>query len=63
MRFFHGFVTKGIYTQELGMEKGMEKGLREGQIKIAHNLLDVLDDVAIAAATGLDQATIANLRK
>lgn len=41
---------------------GEEAGIKKGQLAIARNLLPFLDDVAIAAATGLDREIIAGLR-
>jgi predicted transposase/invertase (TIGR01784 family) len=49
-----------------GMEAGMTAGKAEGEqakaLKVARNLLPLLDDAAIAAATGLPRDTVARLR-
>lgn len=45
-----------------GWEKGLEQGERNKALEIACNLLDVLDDAAIALKTGLPEADIRQLR-
>ena len=47
---------------EKGMEKGLEKGMEKEKLKIAKNLLDVLDNETIALKTGLSVSTIQRLR-
>lgn len=47
---------------ERGIEKGIEKGKQEEQIKIAKNLLDVLDNKTISLKTNLSIKEIENLR-
>jgi predicted transposase/invertase (TIGR01784 family) len=53
-------------AERLGMEKGLEQGLEQGklvsQLAIAKQLLDVLDDGAIARTTELSLDQIAQLR-
>ena len=44
-------------------EKGMEKGRKQAQKELARQLLDVLDDVTIAAKTGLAPETVAEMRR
>jgi predicted transposase/invertase (TIGR01784 family) len=67
------------YAKETGMEEGLEKGLQEGlqkgleqgkkegekeaKIKIAKNLLDILDNNTIAKKTGLSVEEIEKLRR
>nr|WP_294352597.1 Rpn family recombination-promoting nuclease/putative transposase [uncultured Clostridium sp.] len=46
-----------------GIEEGFEKGKKEEKIKIAKNLLDILDDKTIAAKTGLDIEVVLRLRR
>jgi len=41
---------------------GLEQGRMEGYIEVARNLLPMLDDAAIAAATGLSLESVARLR-
>lgn len=45
-----------------GREEGLEQGARRTAIKIAKQLLDVLDDATIAAKTGLSEIEVAQLR-
>ena len=45
-----------------GLNKGIEQGMEEKSIKIAKNLLDVLDDKTIASKTGLPIKVVCNLR-
>lgn len=45
-----------------GREAGRMEGLEQGKLAIARNLLDVLDDVTIAAKTGLTAAQVQQLR-
>jgi predicted transposase/invertase (TIGR01784 family) len=52
--------AKGI---EEGRKAGKEEGKQEEKIKIAKNLLDVLDDETISTKTGLEIEVIKNLRK
>ena len=52
-------VEEGI---EKGIERGIEKGKKEEQIKIAKNLLDVLDNKTISLKTNLSIKEIENLR-
>ena len=40
-----------------------EEGIEQGTVKIAINLLDLLDDETIAKKTGLDLAKVSKLRK
>ena len=46
----------------LGEAKGRAEGEQAKALAVAQNLLPVLDDAAIAAATGLDLAAVAQLR-
>ena len=46
-----------------GFERGIEKGKQEEQIKIAKNLLDILDDETIAVKTGLHIEVVKRLRE
>jgi predicted transposase YdaD len=52
---------------EQGIQKGLEKGKKEGEkeakIKIAKNLLDILDNETIAKKTGLSLDDIEKLRR
>jgi predicted transposase/invertase (TIGR01784 family) len=45
-----------------GLAQGLEQGAQQMAIKIATDLLDVLDDATIAAKTGLSEAVVAQLR-
>jgi len=45
-----------------GLEQGLKLGERRKALAIAEQLLDVLDDTAIAAKTGLPESEIARLR-
>jgi predicted transposase/invertase (TIGR01784 family) len=45
-----------------GLKEGMEKGRKEARQAIAHNLLDILDDVSIAQKTGLTAEEVNRLR-
>jgi predicted transposase/invertase (TIGR01784 family) len=62
----HDFILLQQGSLELaeakGVEKGMELGKQEGVLEIAHNLLDVLDDVTIAHKTGLTIEQIKAMR-
>ncbi len=53
--------------KEVGIKEGKEVGIQEGmkkeKIKIARNLLDVLDNKTIAIKTGLTEEEIDALRK
>ena len=49
--------------EKIGEERGREKGREEERFHIAINLLDVLDNAAIAEKTGLPLEEIENLRK
>lgn len=51
--------TKGL---EKGREEGIEIGIEKGREEVARNLLDILDDVTIAAKTGLSAAQVKLLR-
>ncbi|MDD4915749.1 MAG: hypothetical protein PHW13_12015, partial [Methylococcales bacterium] len=53
-------LEKGL---ELGREQGLEEGRRRMALEIAAQLLDILDDAAIAAKTGLPETEIASLRR
>ena len=53
-------IVEGI---EKGMEKGMEKGEQEATLRIAHSLLAIMDDAAIAQATGLSADAVRQLRR
>ena len=44
-------------------DKGIVKGIEQEKLNLAKNLLDILDDETISLKTGLDIATVANLRK
>ena len=60
--------AKGLALGEAkGLALGEAKGRAEGEqakaLAVARNLLPVLDDAAIAAATGLDLGTVAQLRR
>ncbi len=52
---------------EKGLEQGLEKGLEQGKklekLKIAKNLIDILDNETIAIKTGLTQVEIQKLRE
>ncbi len=50
-------------AREEGREEGREKGRQEGILQVARNFLDLLDDEAVAARTGLSLDTIKTLRK
>ncbi|MDD4916123.1 MAG: hypothetical protein PHW13_13950, partial [Methylococcales bacterium] len=52
-------LEKGL---ELGREQGLEEGRRRMALEIAAQLLDILDDAAIAAKTGLSAIEVAKLR-
>ena len=56
-------IKQGI---QQGIEKGIEQGIKEGEkkekIKIAKNLLDILDSEIIALKTGLSVEEIEELR-
>jgi predicted transposase/invertase (TIGR01784 family) len=45
-----------------GLEQGFEQGFEKGQIEIARNLLDVLDDQTISEKTGLPIEEVQKLR-
>ena len=49
--------------KEKGLKEGIKKGEKKAKIKIAKNLLDVLDDETISQKTGLTIQEIENLRK
>lgn len=56
---------KGI---QIGMQKGLAKGIQEGimkkTIEIAENLLKYGDSIdKVVAITGLEKATVVNLKK
>lgn len=44
-------------------EKGKEEGKEEAKLELAQNLLDILDDEAIATKVGLKLETVKKLRK
>ena len=46
-----------------GIEEGFERGKQEEQIKIAKNLLDILDDETITVKTGLHIEVVRKLRE
>ena len=46
-----------------GKEEGFEKGKKEEKIKIAKNLLDILDDETITVKTGLHIEVVRRLRE
>lgn len=48
--------------QALGIAKGRAEGEQAKAITVARNLLTILDDAAIAAATGLSEERVASLR-
>ena len=48
---------------EKGIQKGMKEGEKKAKIKIAKNLLDILDNETISKKTGLTIQEIENLRK
>ncbi len=48
---------------EKGIEKGMEKGIQDERLRLAHQLLDLLDDETIANKTGLPLEEVMALRK
>ena len=45
------------------IERGYEQGMRNSNLKIAENLLDILDDETIADKIGLPLETVQELRK
>ena len=57
-----GRVIGKLEGKEEGIEIGMELGRKAGVIAVAKQLLDMLDDAAIAAKTGLSAAEVAQLR-
>ncbi|TAN50399.1 MAG: hypothetical protein EPN21_09045 [Methylococcaceae bacterium] len=62
----HDFIRLQRGAQEKAHEDGWREGRKEGEIEarqdVARNLLSVLDDAAIAAATGLSLQETARLR-
>lgn len=44
----------GINALKTAEKKGLKHGIEQEKIKIAENLIDILDDKTIAAKTGLD---------
>ncbi|HFC93058.1 MAG TPA: hypothetical protein ENJ51_09630 [Leucothrix mucor] len=57
---FRWGMEKGI---ERGIERGMEKGIQDERLRLAHQLLDLLDDETIADKTGLPLEEVMALRK
>ena len=56
-------VKQGIEQElEQGVKQGIEQGKNEEKIKIAKNLLDILDNKTIALKIGLDEDFIESLR-
>jgi len=53
--------TRGMI--ETGRIEGEREGIQKGKLEVARNLLTVLDNAAIAQATGLDVAVIVRLRQ
>jgi predicted transposase/invertase (TIGR01784 family) len=47
---------------EEGLKRGLEQGRKQGALAVARNLPDLLDDAAVAAATGLTLEEVAQLR-
>ena len=47
---------------ERGFEEGLKQARKQQAIEIAKNLLDILDDEMIAAATGLEVEEVRQLR-
>jgi predicted transposase/invertase (TIGR01784 family) len=45
-----------------GLQQGLEQGRKQGALAVARNLLDLLDDAAVAATTGLTLEEVAQLR-
>ncbi len=50
------------YYEQKGKEVGIQEGMKKEKIKIARNLLDVLDDETISLKTGLSIDEIKKLR-
>jgi hypothetical protein len=48
---------------ERGIEKGMEKGIQDERLRLAYQLLDLLDDETIADKTGLPLEEVTALRE
>ncbi|MDD4915783.1 MAG: hypothetical protein PHW13_12190, partial [Methylococcales bacterium] len=72
IRLQRGSIAKALHDgmaqgREEGLEKGLELGREQGRrrmaLEIAAQLLDILDDAAIAAKTGLPETEIADLRR
>ncbi|MBN1050457.1 hypothetical protein DVV88_17035 [Clostridium botulinum] len=51
------------YYEQKGKEVGIQEGMKKEKIKIARNLLDILDNKTIATKTGLTEEEIDALRK
>ncbi|MEW6219449.1 MAG: hypothetical protein AB1634_07935, partial [Thermodesulfobacteriota bacterium] len=49
-------------VERIGRKKGLEQGRREALLAVAVNLLDILDDEAIARRTGLAVEEVRQLR-
>ena len=49
--------------EERGREKGIKEGIEEGKLRVAVNLLDILDDATIAEKTGLSPEEVGKLRR
>ena len=53
-------VNRGI---EQGMERGIKQGMERGKLKIAQNLIGLLDDQTIAERTELPLKTVLELKE
>jgi hypothetical protein len=54
---------KDEYSEEELRRTEWDKAEQQGVIKVARNLLDILDDTTIALKTGLSESSIAKLRQ
>jgi predicted transposase/invertase (TIGR01784 family) len=59
----NSFDTAREDGREEGRQEGRQEGREEGILMVARNLLDVMDDGAIALKTGLSEEAVAALRK
>jgi len=59
----HDFIRLQRGAQDKAFEDGLAAGEAKGALAVAGKLLPLLDDAAIAAATGLALATVARLRR